>query len=445
MGIGTLEDPLVDAAGLPSWDDVFEEASEQPAGWQQLVGERPGVAGLHALATTDLAASSIVEQLDALAMLEAHRSWLDGLQQRLLADIARQDTSTERWSAELVSVVLGLAPQTATTKIRNAERLCRDLPLTHRALIEGRISVLQAVAITEASYPLADGTLAHYEQRVLQRAEQQTLRQLKDSVRRAVIALEPDAAEHRRTRALQDRHVRVEDAGDGMAWLTALLPAPAAMACYRRLEAAARTAAHGDDRTADQRRADLLIDALHAGLAGSPPASHRADPTIAVTVGLETLARIDDEPGWLAGYGPITAEHARELAADPTATWRRIVLDPLFGSVIDYGTTRYRPPKSLSEHVTTRHGHCAFPTCRRAAEASDLDHSEPFPAGPTAASNLAPLCRRHHRLKHHTGWTYHHNADATTTWISPHGHAYTNHPPQRWTHPEPPPSVRRSG
>jgi hypothetical protein len=96
MGIGTLEDPLVDAAGLPSWDDVFEEASEQPAGWQQLVGERPGVAGLHALATTDLAASSIVEQLDALAMLEAHRSWLDGLQQRLLADIARQDTSTGR-------------------------------------------------------------------------------------------------------------------------------------------------------------------------------------------------------------------------------------------------------------------------------------------------------------------------------------------------------------
>ena len=47
------------------------------------------------------------------------------------------------------------------------------------------------------------------------------------------------------------------------------------------------------------------------------------------------LSGVEDEPGWLDGYGPITAQHAREIAADPTGTWRRLLTDPIFGQVID--------------------------------------------------------------------------------------------------------------
>ena len=39
--------------------------------------------------------------------------------------------------------------------------------------------------------------------------------------------------------------------------------------------------------------------------------------------------------------------------------------------------------------------------------------------------NLAPLCRRHHRAKTFTGWTYQRNRDGTYTWTSPHGHTWT--------------------
>jgi hypothetical protein len=46
-------------------------------------------------------------------------------------------------------------------------------------------------------------------------------------------------------------------------------------------------------------------------------------PNISVIVNLETLAGVEDEPGWLDGYGPITADTARALAADDTGTWRR--------------------------------------------------------------------------------------------------------------------------
>jgi hypothetical protein len=51
---------------------------------------------------------------------------------------------------------------------------------------------------------------------------------------------------------------------------------------------------------------------------------------------------------------PITAQHARDLAADPTGTWRRLLTDPIFGQVIDYGTTRYRPPRPGIHQPPTR-------------------------------------------------------------------------------------------
>src|SRR5439155_9607039 len=103
------------------------------------------------------------------------------------------------------------------------------------------------------------------------------------------------------------------------------------------------------------------------------PARHGLQPNISVIVSLETLAGIEDEPGWLDGYGPITADTARALAADDTGTWRRLVIDPIFGQVIDFGTTRYRPPTHLAELVIARDGTCVFPTCNRPARACDLD------------------------------------------------------------------------
>jgi hypothetical protein len=126
----------------------------------------------------------------------------------------------------------------------------------------------------------------------------------------------------------------------GTAWpgFTALLPAAQALACWQRVDAAARMAPTEDPRTVEQRRADVLVDAVLGGLSGELPAQHCLQPNISVIVGLETLAGVEDEPGWLDGYGPITGQTARALAADETGTWRRLVIDPIFGQVIDYGS-----------------------------------------------------------------------------------------------------------
>lgn len=61
----------------------------------------------------------------------------------------------------------------------------------------------------------------------------------------------------------------------------------------------------------------------------------------------------------------------------------------------------------------------------------DLDHTIPYPVGPTCASNLGCLCRKHHLLKTFWGWLNRQLPDGTMIWTSPGGQTYTTHPGSR--------------
>jgi hypothetical protein len=82
----------------------------------------------------------------------------------------------------------------------------------------------------------------------------------------------------------------------------------------------------------------------------------------------------------------------------------------------------------MRDQVILRDRHCVFPWCGHDARTCDLDHLIPYqedgPPGQTHPGNLAPLCRRHHRAKTHTTWTYTRNPDGSYTWTSRHGHTY---------------------
>src|SRR6185503_2619445 len=65
-----------------------------------------------------------------------------------------------------------------------------------------------------------------------------TVPQIKRRVRRAVLALDPSTAEQRHQRAVAERRVEYHPGEDGMASLTALLPAPEAQVIYDRLTTA---------------------------------------------------------------------------------------------------------------------------------------------------------------------------------------------------------------
>ena len=70
-----------------------------------------------------------------------------------------------------------------------------------------------------------------------------------------------------------------------------------------------------------------------------------------------------------------------------------------------------------------------FPYCERPSANLDLDHiREHADGGPTSSTNLAPLCRIHHRVKTFTPWTYQRLGPGRYLWTSPHGHRFLTGP-----------------
>jgi hypothetical protein len=123
----------------------------------------------------------------------------------------------------------------------------------------------------------------------------------------------------------------------------------------------------------------------------APVSAHR--PLIHITVPITTLLGVDEEPGELAGYGPLPAPIARQIATDPDSTWRRLLTDPASGTLLDHGRRTYRPPTALAHFIRTRDGTCRYPGCRRPATACELDHVQPWQRGGTTSDdNLCTLC-----------------------------------------------------
>ncbi len=170
-----------------------------------------------------------------------------------------------------------------------------------------------------------------------------------------------------------------------------------------------------------------------------------------VHVPVTTTLGLGNEPGWLEGYGWISAPQVRQLL--PVAELRQVCTTAT-GQVVDLADRVTRPPPTpggvraalvamatrpfditdkawrveprhdpspaLDRFVAVRDRFCDGPTQPRVrAEACDDDHKQPYPDGPTAAWNLAARARRTHGLKHF-GWTD--IATPTgTLWISPAG------------------------
>ncbi len=92
-------------------------------------------------------------------------------------------------------------------------------------------------------------------------------------------------------------------------------------------------------------------------------------------------------------------------------------------------TPGYRPTTAHDEFVRCRDLTCRIPGCDRPALGADLDHSNPWPAGPTHPSNLNGKCRLHHLLKTFwEGWTEQQLPDGTLHLSTPTGHTYTTRP-----------------
>ncbi|HEY3631968.1 MAG TPA: DUF222 domain-containing protein, partial [Jatrophihabitantaceae bacterium] len=363
-------------------------------------------------------------------------AWLQAEQQKVLAEL---DGRALDWAGkesidytqEQVGAALRLSPGTAAHRLEVARTLVRRLPATLATLASGEITYLHARKLADAVSDFDAKTTAKVEQRALRRAAQQTVGQFDASVRRAIIAADPRQAEQRHDDALDHRQVVITPVDDGMAQVWAYLPAEGAALIQTVLDSLAGARTSGETRTADQRRADALVDVFARVLADpNLPEQHGHRPSVQVTVALTTLLGCDDNPAELDGYGPITAQAARRIAADMSGTWRRLLTDRATGQLLEYGRRTYRPPANLADFVLARDRHCVFPGCRRPARHCDLDHAEAWcTGGKTCEHNLHPLCRRHHHAKHNAGWQVSRQDDGSYLWTAPTGHTQLVPPP----------------
>ncbi|HJQ03309.1 MAG TPA: DUF222 domain-containing protein, partial [Jatrophihabitans sp.] len=332
------------------------------------VVEHPAFRSAAELDRIDPTVLSAGEQVDLLVVLEEQRRWFEAAQLRVLAAIQAGDTSKLGLGQEAVSLALQLPLRTAQTRLAQADTLVRELPTTLAAVSSGSISAAHADVLAEAVWrmPADKPELpAALEAAVLPDVLAVgcvTVPQLRRRVRRAALALDPSTAEQRHQLAVADRRVDYHPGEDGMASLTAHLPAPEAQLLYTRLTAAAGLLPAEDPRSLDQQRADLLVDGLLSGLPDDAlPTVQGRRPAIQITVSADTLLGLDDQPAHLTGYGPITAQQARRLAAEESGTWRRLLTDPDTGALLDISQHRYRPPQRLRDYLAARDDSCAFP------------------------------------------------------------------------------------
>ncbi|TDC65906.1 HNH endonuclease [Actinomadura sp. GC306] len=93
-----------------------------------------------------------------------------------------------------------------------------------------------------------------------------------------------------------------------------------------------------------------------------------------------------------------------------------------------HGRPGYRPSAAMRREVEARHPTCVFPTCNQPSHRCDLDHTVPWQPGITCRCNLAPLCRRHHRLKQRTDWRLFQVWAGLLIWVTPSGAWYLVRP-----------------
>ena len=108
----------------------------------------------------------------------------------------------------------------------------------------------------------------------------------------------------------------------------------------------------------------------------------------------------------------------------------KIAVEPIAKGTCDHrhAEPRYRPSRKLGHLIRARNATCPAPGCEASSCHCDLDHTTPWPDGPTDECNIGPPCRHHHRTKQASGWTLEQPEPGVFHWTTPSGRTYETRP-----------------
>jgi 5-methylcytosine-specific restriction endonuclease McrA len=364
---------------------------------------------------------------DAIAELSAH---LEAATARLL-DLIREFDARGGWNngfrscAHWLSWRIGLNLGAAREKVRVARAL-GTLPLLAQALVRGELSYAKVRALTRVATP-------ETEKRLLGVGRAGTASHVERIVRGwRCVDRKAEAREAARRHASRALHIHQDDDGTvvlrgrlepevGALFMQAL--AVARDTLYQRARgkgAAPRLADPVADRpTMGQQQADALALLAEAAL------DHGLDPgapgeRYQVVVHVDATALADpDQPGQsvLEGGTRVSAETSRRLACDASRVVMRHDED---GRTVEVGARTRTIPPALRRALYHRDQNCRFPGCGLPyGQGHHVRHWAQ--GGPTTLSNLALLCRRHHRAVHEEGYQVDRQPDGALRFRRPDG------------------------
>jgi hypothetical protein len=348
--------------------------------------------------------------------------------------------------------------------VRTARALFRGpLPATAAALVAGDLSAAHASAVVDGTLKLPDQVVAEAEPVLVEAARRLDPAQLRRLAAHLVQVADPEGADRQAARRQERRGVWLSPTWEGMVAVRGLLEPEAGATLMAAVEPLARPADADDDRSGSQRTADALAELARRSLEGGwLPKAGGVRPQLLVTVELDTLL---DRPGAVGGdlgwAGPLDPEACRRLACDSTVTRVLVSRHPAHAQHPAGGTADHDPdhggdpdpghghggdpdpagpvglqgrlraamavlPSTLGgaprqplevgratrvvqpaqrAALAVRDAGCVFPGCERPLAWCDGHHLWHWAdGGPTDLSNLALLCRAHHRAVHEGGW-----------------------------------------
>jgi len=365
---------------------------------------------------------------DEIAELSAH---LDAATARLL-DLIREFDARGGWSngfrscAAWLSWRVGFASGAAREHVRVARAL-GTLPRLSQALARGELSYAKVRELTRVAIP-------ETEERLLAVGRAGTAEHVERIIRgwRRVdrMAEAQEAARQHSRRAL---HVYQDE--DGSVTIRGRLAPEVGALLVKALGAARETlyqrrreeAPDADPPTMEQQQADALAllaeTALHHGLDPGAPGERYQ---VVVHVDAAVLADADQAGQSVLEDGMrVPAGTSQRLACDAS---RVVMRHDAHGHLTEVGARTRTIPPALRRALHHRDPGCRFPGCGLPlGEGHHVRHWAQ--GGPTTLSNLALLCRRHHRAVHEEGYQVDRQSDGALSFRRPDGRPLPDVPP----------------